>query len=339
MGRHYDQLGLEERCTIARLHASGASIRKIAAALDRPPSAVCRELKRNSGRDTGYRPAHAEEKARARRWTGCRLERDADLRARVLGCLERGWSPEQVAGRLRREAGATVISHESIYRFIHAQIRRTGEGRWRLYLPQARARRGRRSNAGRSPVRFFKDRVSIEDRPPSVASRRIAGHWEGDLMAFSKYGQAILVAHERKSRLILLARQPSKAADPVARRLGAWFRALPPALRRSITFDNGTEFALHYRLNHDPGVKTFFCDTHSPWQKGGVENAIGRMRRRLPRKTDLATLPIRRINDAVDAYNNTPRKCLGYKTPAEAFSAFLKPLHFKCESTRPISAA
>ena len=181
-------------------------------------------------------------------------------------------------------------------------------------------------------MKTFKNRVSIDERPASVATRRSPGHWEADLMAFSKYSQNILVAHERRSRFILLARQSSKRARGVANRLTQWLAPLPPHLRRSITFDNGTEFAEHWRLTDRIGLKTYFCDPHSPWQKGGVENAIGRMRRPLPRKTDLATLPLKAIRAAVDRYNATPRKCLGWKTPAEAFSAF-NPLHFKCEST------
>lgn len=337
MGQCYGQLSLEERCEIARLHAGGASIRKIAAALDRSPSSISRELNRNSGRDTGYRPGHAGEKANARRWNGSRLDRDPALRDQVLGLLSGGWSPEQVAGRMRLEAGRCVISHESIYRFIYAQIRRTNDGAWRRYLPRAKGRRGRRPRKGGSSTKTFKRRVSIDKRPASVASRRTAGHWEADLMAFSKYNQNILVAHERRTRLIMLARQPTKRAASVARRLGAWLAPLPPRLRRSVTFDNGTEFAEHYRLTDRLGAKTYFCDPHSPWQKGGVENAIGRMRRPLPRKTDLATLPLKALRAAVARYNNTPRKCLGWRTPAEAFSS-LKPLHFECESTSRLAS-
>jgi IS30 family transposase len=337
MGQHYDQLSLDERCEIARLHAAGTSIRKIAAALGRPPSTVSREVKRNSGRDTGYRPALAQDKTAARRWNGSKLDRDEALRDQVLALLARGWSPEQVAGRLKADAGCTIISHETIYRFIHAQIRRTNDGAWRHYLPQARYRRGRRRRKGGSSARTFKNRVSIDARPASVASRRTCGHWEADLMAFSKYNQNILVAHERRSRFLLIARQPDKRAATVVRQLTRWLAPLPPKLRRSVTFDNGTEFAEHWRLNDQPGARTYFCDPHSPWQKGGVENAIGRMRRPLPRKTDLAVLPLKAIQAAVDRYNATPRKCLGWKTPAEAFSQHIKPLHFKCESTSRLS--
>jgi IS30 family transposase len=154
-------------------------------------------------------------------------------------------------------------------------------------------------------------------------------------MLFAKYGQAVLVTHERHSRLLLVSGQPSEAAEPVATKLTDLFRSLPKPLRRTITFDNGTEFAYHHRL-HKLSMRIFFCDTHSPWQKGGVENAIGRMRRGLPRKTDLATLSElsdQRLLSLVRCYNHTPRKCLNYKTPAEVFTRDL--LHFKCGSTFP----
>jgi len=335
MGEHYDHVTLEDRCTIARLHEGGQSLRQIAATLDRSPSTVSRELKRNHGAQVGYKPAYAQQQASARRWKGSRLERDDDLRTLVLGCLERGWSPEQVAGWLGRQKAATTISHESIYRFIYAQIRRTQDGAWRHYLPGAKFKRGWRGRKGGSPASFIQDRVSIARRPAAARHRRTPGHWEADLMLFATYGQAILVAHERKSRVLLLAKQPSKAAPPTVEQLIAWLQPLDDKLRQTITFDNGTEFALHYKLTHQLGIRTFFCDTHSPWQKGGVENAIGRLRRPLPRKTNIANLDLDTLNACVTAYNNTPRKCLGYKSPAQAF--FSQLLHFKCESTYRLS--
>ena len=146
--------------------------------------------------------------------------------------------------------------------------------------------------------------------------------------------QALLALHERHSRLLVAARLPGKAAAPVATTLKNFLAPLPPPWRQSVTFDNGTEFAQHHQL-HSLGIQTFFCDTHSPWQKGGVENAIGRMRRALPRKTDLASLSEARFTEIVRAYNHTPRKCLGYHTPAEVFRYQL--LHFKCERTFPLS--
>ena len=149
-------------------------------------------------------------------------------------------------------------------------------------------------------------------------------------MLFRIYGQAVLTLHERHSRLLIAVRPPGKAASPIASIMTQVLGAFPPQWRRTVTFDNGTEFSRHHQL-HDLGVETFFCDTHSPWQKGGVENAIGRMRRTLPRKTDLAELSDDRFVLLLQAYNNTPRKCLGYRTPAEIFSNQV--LHLKCEST------
>ena len=330
MGRHYTHLTLEDRCEMAHLHTTGHSLRQIAATLDRAPSTVARELKRNAARTQGYQPGYAAQQARARRWTGSKLDRDPPLRATVLAWLQHGWAPQQVAGRLALEQHRKVISHETIYRFIYAQIACKKEYAWRHYLPRAKTKRGRRSSKGRSPASFIALRRPLAERPGAVADRRTPGHWEADLMLFRTYGQAILTLHERHSRLLIAARPPGKAAAPIARAMATLLAPLPPVWRQTVTFDNGTEFARHYDL-HALGLETFFCDTHAPWQKGGIENAIGRLRRTLPRKTDLATLSDERFTRLLQAYNNTPRKCLGYQTPAEVFRNQL--LHFKCEST------
>jgi len=333
MGRSYNQLSLDDRCEIARLSANGSSIRQIAAALDRSPSTIARELKRNSGVQVGYRPSYANQQSRARRWKGSRLERDESLRAAVMERLASGWSPEQIAGRLAREQGRKVISYESIYRFIYAQLARTKDYRWRRCLPRGKSKRGCRGRKGGSPASFIEGRVSVAKRPREASDRRTCGHWEADLMMFAKYGQAILTVHERKSRLLLAIRLTSKAARGVARHLINLFAAIPQSLRQTVTFDNGTEFARHLALS-SLAIETFFCDPYAPWQKGGIENAIGRMRRFMPRKTDLATLPSNRFRQFVAAYNNTPRKCLDFRTPAESFA---QALHFECESTSLLS--
>ena len=326
MGQNYRQFSVEDRIEIARLSAEGRSLRQIAAALDRAPSSVARELKRNSGAQVGYRPAYADQQARARRWSGSRLERDAQLRAEVLEQLAAGWSPEQVAGRTGR------IGTETIYRFIYAQIARHKDYSWRHYLPRGKFRRGRRGRRGGSPALHMSQRVGLAERPAEVAQRTSPGHWEADLMAFARHGQNILILHERMSRVLIGCRLASKHATPVAHAIAAALAPLPGPLRRTITFDNGTEFARHYQLNA-MGISTFFCDPHAPWQKGGIENAIGRMRRTLPRSTDLASLDTADLLARLAVYNSTPRKCLDWKTPAEAFSSHL--LHFKRESTFP----
>jgi IS30 family transposase len=333
MGRVYGQLSLEERCEIARLQGAGSSIRQIAAALDRPPSTISRELRRNAGsgpRAGPYKPAYAQAQTAARRWSGSRLDRDAALRDQVLEGLKKGWSPEQVAGRLKLEQGRPVIGHESIYRFIYSQLKRTNDRAWRFYLPRAKARRGRRGRKGGSPASFIQQRVGLAQRPAQALTRDQPGHWEADFMLFSTYGQSVLVLHERTSRLTALVKTSNRKARPTANTLGGLLAPLPASLKRSLTFDNGTEFAEHYRI----GLATYFCDPHAPWQKGGVENAIGRIRRLLPRKTDLDTVTERRIIDVARAYNHTPRQCLDFHTPAEVFS---RVLHFEWESTSPPS--
>ena len=334
MGRSYKQLTLEERCTLAQLHASGHSIRQIAAALDRAASTISRELRRNRGagvRAALYRPAYADEQAWARRWSGSRLERQPALPSQVLNRLAIGWSPEQVAGRLARDHGRSMLSHESIYRFIYAQIRATGDYSWRLYLPRAKSKRGYRGRKGGASHARIKHRRPITARPQAVERRDQAGHWEADLMLFSNKKTNLLVAQERVSRFIFVAKQPDKRAARVAMKLQSWFATLPPSMRQTLTQDNGTEFAQHYLLNQKLGMETYFCDPHSPWQKGGVENANGRLRRFIPRKTNPDSLSHRAVQNIVNRYNHTPRKCLDFQTPAELFSKQL--LQFKCEST------
>jgi IS30 family transposase len=331
MGSSYEQLTFDERCEIAELCRAGRSIRQIAAAMDRAPSTIGRELKRNAGsQPAGYRPAYAQERTAARRWSGARLDRNAALRERVLGDLAQGCSPAQVVGRLKREQGKTVIGCETIYRFIYAQLRRSNDVSWRRYLPRAKSQRGWRRGKGGSPVSFIKHRIPIDNRPAEALDRKQPGHWEADFMLFSRYGHNVLVLHERTSRFTALIKTDNRQAEPTAQLLAQLLRPLPKRLRRTLTFDNGTEFAEHHRLSQDPGLATFFCDPHAPWQKGGVENAIGRIRRFLPRRTNLDALDPDQIFRSALAYNRIPRKCLDFRTPAEVFSQVL---HFKRDST------
>lgn len=335
MNRTYQHLSLTERIDLYRMRTEGKSMQAIATILGRSVSTISRELKRNSQPTKvwagGYDPARAQHLSeRRRRWDGrFKLLRRPLLRDFVRERLTAGWSPEQIDGALRQEAGRCVVSHEAIYRFIYH--RSAQKDYWHRLLPCRKSRRGPLGARGGSPVDHIRDRVSIAERPAEITTRATPGHWEGDLMLFARYGQAILMTHERRSRLLLASRQPNKAAAPVARQLLGQFESLPAPLRQSVTFDNGTEFALHHRLNRELGMATYFCDPHAPWQKGGIENAIGRMRRRLPRKTDLATLKPRDLDRLIAAYNNTPRKCLGFRTPAQVFCEQLEMLHLKCE--------
>jgi IS30 family transposase len=324
MGKRYAQLSLQERIEIYRLHADGKSRRAIAGALGRSVATISRELRRNSKTTRiwrgGYDPqrAHILTRRRHARGRAHKLERLPELRQLVLDRLQQGWSPEQIAGRLAREQPHSCISYESIYRYIYWRSW-SFNGTLHRLLPRHKYRRRRRRENRRWCKAAIFQRASIHDRPARVARRTHPAHWEADLMGFSKQGQYLLVAHERKSRWTVLRRQNTKSAQSVVDNLGRVLGSLPPSSCRSITFDNGSEFSKHYLLRRHHNIQTWFCDTHSPWQKGGIENAIGRLRRMLPRKTNLDTISGRTLNRFRDRYNNTPRKCLGFKTPNEVF--------------------
>ena len=322
--RSYEQLGLRERIEIYRLHADGKSLRCIAGVLGRSVATISRELKRNSKASKkwagGYDPQRAQELMLRRHARGRahKLERQPELRREVLQRLAEGWSPEQIAGRMAQGSASQRISYESIYRYIYWRSWSFKETLHR-WLPRKKHRRGRRRKNGRWSVESILDRVSIHDRPAVVEARARSGDWEADLMSFSKPGQFLLVAHERRSRRTLLMRQETRTAQSVADNLSAMVEEMPWHACHSMTFDNGTEFSKHYLLTRRFAIATWFCDTHSPWQKGGIENAIGRLRRQLPRNTDLDALPPHGLANVLQRHNDTPRKCLGFKTPNEVF--------------------
>lgn len=330
MGQSYEQLSQRERVQIEIWCGEKRSLGWMGRQLGRPTSTVSRELARNSQPSKQWRGGYNGERAhglalRRRRWDArFKLARQPDLQELVRNGLAMGRSPEQIAGRLALEHGRTLISAESIYRFIYH--RSAQKDYWHRLLPQAKSRRGRLGRRGGSPASRMSRRRSIELRPQEVDDRSVPGHLEADLMAFSRYGQFLLVTFERTSRDLTLARLPNKTADTIRRQLGADLANRPRRLRRSLTIDNGTEFALHYKLSAKLEHGTFFCDPHSPWQKGGVENAIGRLRRWLPRKTNLDDLTDDDLQAIATAYNNIPRKCLAFKTPNEVISGFIKPV-------------
>ena len=315
MGKDYSQLDLDERIELSRHHDAGKAPSEIARIMDRHPATIGRELKRNSLPKGGYKPASADRIALSRRRRLSRIERLSPLRDHVSDHLAMGWSPEQIAGRLRLEGYQHRVSHESIYRFIYRwPVRREKLHR---YLPRAKASRGRRYfKRRREPI---PGRQSIHERGQAINNRTEFGHWEGDLMQFRTQRGSLVTLVERQTRLTLADPLPSKTAEATATTLSGSFAALPEAARRSITFDNGPEFARHHRLQEDLAMQTFFCDPHSPWQRGAIENANGILRRDLPRNTELSDYSHQDIHDIVWAINTTPRKCLGFLTPAEAF--------------------
>lgn len=324
MGHRYKQLSLRERVQIELWRGEGRSLRWMGRALGRSASTLSRELRRNSRRTRQWPGGYDGERAnglavRRRQWDKrFKLARQPDLRALVRDGLAMGRSPEQIAGRLALEHGSALISHESIYRFIYH--RSTLKDYWHRLLPRAKSRRGRLGKRGGSPASLMSRRRSIAQRPAEADDRSAPGHLEVDLMAFSRSGQFVLVTFERASRTVTLTRLPDKTAATVRGILSAQLAAIPRALRRSMTFDNGTEFALHYKLSCKLTLGTFFCDPHAPWQKGGIENTIGRLRKWLPRRTDLDAISPQQLTAIADAYNHVPRKCLAFRTPSEVLS-------------------
>src|SRR3982750_2285291 len=308
-------LTLGERERLAALKVEGLSLRGIARELGRAASTVSRELHRNALPRGGYLPVHAEGCYLERRQRSAILERDAKLARFVRERLLEGWTPEQIAGWLKRgeERGLGRVSVETIYAFIHRPGQK-GE-RPGKRLPRGRPRRGRRRS--RQPRSTIAGRRSIHDRPADIQERKDPGHWEGDLL-ICKRTRPVLVPKGPKPRFGLAARLAGKSAAETVAVLMAVFRRLDPRLRSSITFDNDTAFARHGLLASACAMTPWFCDAYASWQKGAVENASGRLRRDLPRDLDLDTLSDAELQESVLSHNLTPRKCLGFLTPLQA---------------------
>lgn len=319
MGQRYDQLTLEERCRLRGMMEMGLSKMEIARRLGRHRSTIDRELDRNSNVD-GYRPDTAHRRAWARRLRGSRIERSTRLGAHIENRLAMGWSPEQIAGRMELDEVEHGVCTESIYRHVFSPAgRRAGLPK---LLPQRKSRRGRRARNGRREP-SIPNRAPIDQRPLSAEDRQEFGHWEGDLMHFRRKRDILLTLQERRTRLTLARRLHSKDAPATADAIVGELGGLPAAALRTITHDNGGEFARHETVKARIGLAAYFCDPHSPWQRGGIENGNGLIRRDLPRKTRLSDYHDTDIDDIVWMLNSTPRKCLGFQTPIEAFAQHL----------------
>jgi len=316
----------EERDHIAALKVAGRSIGAIAKAVGRAKSTVSRELRRNALPSGRYSPLYAAGAYQRRRRRDAVLERDRRLRDFVCDRLAEGWTPEQIAGWLKagHERGLRALGFEAISAFDRAARKgeeraRKGEELWRSLTRRHRRRRPRRARPSRDMI---KDRASLHDRPRDVEGRTAMGHWEGDLI-ICKRTRPVLVRHERKSRVTLATRLAGKTAAETISVMLAVFGRIHPALRKSVTFDNDTAFAQHALLRSTRNMTTWFCDAYASWQKGGVENANGRLRRWLPRHIDIDQMSDEEIQDIVMTTNLTPRKCLGFLTP---FQAIIKEL-------------
>jgi IS30 family transposase len=312
----YSHLASEERDRIALMRSQGFGCRSIARQLNRSASTISREVRRNALAGNAYRPSIADGGYLLRRQRAAVLETDAKLAAYVTDRLAEGWTPEQIAGRLRLgvETGLRAVCPETIYGWIYRAAQKAGR-LWR-YLTRAHARRRKRH------ARASRDRIAektpISRRSDDADARETVGHWEADLV-ICKRARPVLVLHERKTRITLMSRLAGKTAGETIAMMMAAFRRLDPSMRGSVTFDNDTCFARHMLLRGLLSATTYFGDAYASWQKGGIENANGRIRRWLPRRTDLDAVSEQDIQEIAMTINLTPRKCLGYKSPVEAF--------------------
>lgn len=314
--KKYQQLSHEERVKIAQLYQLEWGGTEIGKAVGRNKSTISRELKRNQAPPGEYWPDTAQKLAQDRRKRRCVLDKNEELRNFVLDKLRHlGWSPEQMAGHLKhRQKELASCSHETIYAWIYGSSQKR-EKLWK-YLPRYKAKRGLRKSKG-AGVDLIPNRISISQRPKAVKNKKCFGNWEGDLMSFPKNTQHILVVRERTSMFIFSKVLETKKADATGDIMVDVFKDLPKNARKTITFDNGGEFARHTQLNEKLGMLTFFCDPYASWQKGGVENTNGRLRRDLPRKTNVKSMKKEDFDESIENYNRMPPKSLGWFTPAE----------------------
>jgi IS30 family transposase len=321
------RLSVEERERIFEGVVRGESDAQIARAIGRHRSTVGREIRRTCDERWRYRPFAAERRrvVRARRPKVGKLASNSRLLETVERWLEEGWSPEQISARLKREYPddrSMRISHETIYQALYVQSR--GELRRQLTRHlrtgrEKRKRRGHLERRGRIP-----DLVSISERPAEVEDRAVPGHWEGDLLVGALNRSFIVTLVERHTRYVMLAQLGrDRKTERVIEALITQIQALPAHLTRSLTWDRGHEMTAHTKFTVQTGVEVYFCDPHSPWQRGSNENTNGLLRQYLPKGTDLAAVTQPELDEIARKLNGRPRKTLDWMTPAEKMAELL----------------
>jgi IS30 family transposase len=317
-------LALSEREEISRAVVAGHSIRSIAASLGRAPSTISREIRRNAG-PGGYRASRADQAAwdRAGRPKICKLVQNRALAHLIASklCLE--WSPEQIAGWLKRtypNDETYQVSHETIYRSLFIQARGALKKELMAHLRRTRGMRRSRHHTQKTSIHGrITDAVSISERPATAEDRAVPGHWEGDLL-FGSNNSQIATLVERQSRYVMLAKVASKDTETVVNALIKHAQKLPHELYKSLTWDRGKEMADHQRFTLATDIKVYFCGPQSPWQRGSNENANGLLRQYLPKGIDLSAYSQAKLSAVARRLNERPRKTLNYETPAERFN-------------------
>ena len=312
-----------EREEISRGLVGGESLRSIAESLGRAPSTVSREITRNGG-PSAYRASRADIAAwdRAHRPKVCKLAENRSLACLVAGKLQLEWSPEQIAGWLKRVCRDDVgnqVSHETIYRTLFIQSRGALKKELLKHLRRTRTmRRSRHHTQKTGDHGRILDTVSISERPPVVDDRAVPGHWEGDLFCGTD-NSLIATLVERQTRYVMLVKVASKHSETVIDALIKNARKMPHQLYKSLTWDRGHEMAEHKRFTSATDIKVYFCDPQNPWQRGTNENTNGLLRQYLPKGTDVSRHSQAKLNAIARRLNERPRKTLNYETPIERY--------------------
>lgn len=318
-----------QRQWIEFFNNKGQGPREIARQIKRDHTVISRELKRNTKPGKKYSAVAAQKLAdfKARKTNKRKLDKNPELHDYVVKQLRAGWSPDEIAGKLKdgppKGLKGKTVSYEAIYDYIY-----NGEGRWEgLYHHLRKKHRIRRKKLNRKKHKItIPERVSIHQRPEAVNARRRVGDWETDTVKFKKQKASLSVQYERRLMLARIHKVKDGTAEETEQAISKSVDSLPIELFKSITWDNGKEGVCHTRIRDGYNIDTYFCDPYSSWQKGGVENLNGLIREYLPRNTDMSTITDEDIYRIQERLNNRPRKKLRYKTPNQALAAFTNQL-------------
>lgn len=321
--QNYKQLSSEERDKIAVLRAKGKSVNEIANYIRRDKSTISRELKRNGTiKRHLYWPHKADQRAKERKQKAGTRQRlkNQHIKNFVLKYIRLGWSPELITGRLAKTYPGFKISHEAIYQYVY-----TKEGRemnLKQNLPRAHRIRQRRGFSRKHRKAHIPSRIGIDQRPCDVEQRLQPGHWEVDSVVSRRPKlTALAISLERTSRFIHIRKIRRKTSLRFSNAIVNCLKDYPVYLKRTITYDNGSENVHHQRTNQKLGTQSFFCRPYHSWEKGSVEQVIGLIRRYLPKKTDLTKITRKELNRIESLLNHRPRKCLNFATPSEVFNS------------------
>lgn len=330
--KKYNHLNREDRHVFYAYLKEDLSFRGIEKRMKRKASGLCREIKEYSknGTRAGYDPDYAHLKSEFRKWDANRRKplKSREVMEYVLEKLNKKWSPDQISKTIildHPHDSAMRISYETIYQFINSEEAKELGLEKNLRRGKLRKKKKKRNIPIDPKKQAIPERISIHERPGIVGKKRRFGDWESDLMEGNRKSKVVLsVQKELKSQSVLLTKLKDKSSDETRKDIIRKFKSLPKTLRRTITFDNGRENTQHTKLTKKLGIKTYFCDPYSSWQKGSVENIIGLIRQYIPKGTDIGKVSNKCIQEIQNRLNDRPRKCLGYKTPHQVLSKYLK---------------